>query len=86
MITKLLGFIGGVCFAACGVPAALATFKAKKSIGTPISVALYIFSGAIAMYFYLLLTYGFDLLLTANYLVEAGSWGLIAYYHFFPRQ
>ena len=84
MITKILGIIGSACFAACGVPAALATYKAKKSIGTPISVALLIFFGSLAMYGYLLGTYGFDLLLTINYIIEALSWGLISYYHYFP--
>jgi len=85
MITKLLGVLGGFCFGYCGVPAAYQTFKAGKSVGTPVSIAWMIFLGAIFMYSYLFLNYGFDLILTINYLVEALSWGLIVYYHYFPR-
>jgi hypothetical protein len=82
MITKLFGLIGGLCFAYCGVPAAYKTVKAGKSIGTPISIAWMITIGAVAMYSYLLLTYGFDTLLAINYFVEAASWGTIVWYHY----
>ena len=85
MFTSLLGILGGFAFAYCGIPAAIATYKAKKSVGTPIFVAIMIILGSIFMYSYLLLSYGFDLLLAINYLVQLCSWGLIAYYHFFPR-
>jgi C1A family cysteine protease len=86
MLVKLLGIVGGICFALCGVPAAIGTYRAKNSIGTPISIALAITIGAISMYLYLLLTYGFDLLLALNYSIEVVSWGLIVYYHFFPTK
>jgi len=84
VLTSLLGILGGICFAYCGVPAALATFKAKRSIGTPIFVALMIVLGSIFMYVYMTATYGLDLILTVNYAVQLLSWGLIVYYHYFP--
>lgn len=86
MITKLLGILGGIFFAYCGVPASYATVKAGKSIGTPVSIAWMICLGAILMYLYLYRSYGFDLILTVNYLVEAGSWGTIVYYHYFGKK
>lgn len=85
-IVEIFGIIGGFCFAYCGVPAAWATWKAGKSIGTPISVASMILVGAITMYIYLLLSYGFNLLLAINYGIEAVSWAVVVYYHFFPRK
>lgn len=81
----LLGLLGGMCFAYAGVPSALATFKAGKSIGIPISTALLIFSGTILLYAYLYLSYGFDWILTLNYSIEAISWGVIVRYHYWER-
>lgn len=85
-IVEVFGIIGGFCFAYCGVPAAWATYKAGKSIGTPISVASMILVGAVTMYLYLLMSYGFNLLLAINYGVEAISWSVVVYFHFFPRK
>lgn len=85
MITNLLGILGGLCFAYCGVPAAYATYKAGKSIGTPITVALLITIGTVLMYAYLTASYGFDPILTFNYFVEFVSWAIVSYYHYFPR-
>lgn len=85
-LVQLLGIVGGLCFAYCGVPTAIATLRAKKSVGTPVSVAWMIFLGAITMYSYLLGTYGFDLLLAINYAVEAASWGIVVFYHYFPKE
>lgn len=86
MITKILGLLGGFCFGYCGCPAAYATVRSGKSVGTPISIAWMIFLGSIFMYSYLFRTYGFDWVLTFNYSIEAVSWGFIVYYHYFPRK
>lgn len=85
MLLKILGLVGGFCFAYCGVPAAYATWKIGKSIGTPLSVAWMILVGSIAMYSYLTVKHGFDAILTINYSVEALSWGVIVFYSHFPR-
>lgn len=81
-----LGIIGGICFAWCGVPAAWSTFKAGRSIGTPVTVAWLILVGAVAMYLYLLATYGLNWLLTVNYSVEAASWAVVVWFHYLPRK
>lgn len=84
-LVNWLGILGGLCFAYCGVPAAYSTWKAKKSTGTPIFIALTIVLGSIFMYAYMTATYGLDMILTANYTVQLLSWGLIVYYHYFPK-
>lgn len=81
-----LAIVGGACFAFCGVPTAWATFRKGRSVGTPASVAWAILLGAIVMYAYLYLSYGFNALLALNYAVEAGSWGIIVWYHYFGRK
>jgi hypothetical protein len=83
---NILALIGGFCFAYCGVLPAIATAKAGKSVGTPVAIAWMIVVGAVAMYFYLLAEYGFNFLLTINYFVEAASWAVIVFYHYFPRR
>lgn len=86
MMTKLLGLLGGICFGYCGVPTSYSTIKQGRSVGTPISIAWMILLGSIFMYSYLALMYGFDLILTVNYSIEAISWGIIVYYHYLPRK
>jgi hypothetical protein len=80
-LVKILGAIGGFCFAYCGVPLAVATIKAGKSLA-PVTTAWGIVIGTIAMYLYILLTFGFDWLLTVNYSVELLSWATVVVYHY----
>ena len=82
LFVKMVGIIGGCLFAYCGVPTAYMTIKAGKSIGTPVTIAWSIAVGALCMYSYLYLTYGFDLLLAINYSIEFGSWAAIVFYHY----
>lgn len=81
-IVNLLGLIGGLFFAYCGVPAAYSTLKAKKHLGTPLSISIPIVAGSIIMYLYLFLAHGFDRILTFNYSVEVLSWSVILWYGF----
>ena len=83
---QLLGILGGMLFAYAGVPSAIATIKVGKSIGVPILTAWLIFLGTIFLYAYLFLSYGFDLVLTINYSIEALSWGVIIKYHYIERK
>jgi uncharacterized protein with PQ loop repeat len=76
---SLLGLFAGCCFAFCGVPAAWSAFKTKKTM-TPTSIAAMIFVGAITMYVYLFLLYGFNPVLTFNYIIEMVSWGIVLRY------
>jgi hypothetical protein len=85
-LLPIIGLLGGFCFAYCGVPAAWATIKAGKSVGTPVSIAWMIAAGTIFMYSYLFGMYGFDPILTINYAVEGSSWGTIVWYHYNPRK
>jgi hypothetical protein len=84
-LTPVLGALAGLGFALCGVPAAYHTARAGRSVGTPVLTAWLIFGSGIAMYLYLLLTYGFNPLLAVNYLVEVVSWAVVLKYHYFPR-
>lgn len=84
-LTYVLGLLGGACFAYCGVPTAVQTYRAGKSVGTPVSVAWMISLGSLFMYSYLFRSYGFDLVLTINYAVELASWGTIVRFHYFNR-
>ncbi len=81
---SLLGTLGGICFAYCGVPLAWASIKAGKGLA-PVSTAWGIVIGTIAMYLYLFLTYGFNFILSVNYTVEFLSWATVLYYHYRPR-
>jgi len=77
---KALGLIGGVLFAYAAVPQALRTMKARRHLGTPLSIAAAIFFGTVFMYSYLYLSHGFDWIITVNYSVEALSWAVLIYY------
>ncbi len=85
MIIEIMGLLGGLCFAYAGVPAAIATFKAGKSIGISVLTAWLIFAGTVFLYVYLFARNGFDPIITLNYFVEAVSWITIIKYHYFPR-
>jgi hypothetical protein len=85
-MVSIVGLLGGLCFAYCGVPTAWRTIRAGCSQGTPASVAWMIFLGGILMFAYLAASYGFDRLLAANYAVETASWGVVVWFHHFPRK
>ena len=82
----LLGVLAGACFGLCGVPAAIRCFRVGNANGIPHTTALLIFSGALFMYFYLLVTYGWNVLLFINYAVEILSWGVVLWYHVWPAK
>lgn len=81
----LVGLLGGLCFAYCGVPAAWKTWRSGHSLGTPISIAWMIVTGSILMYAYLTVLHGFNPVLTVNYSVEAISWAVVIWFHYMPR-
>lgn len=82
-LIKLLGALGGFCFAYCGVPLAYATIRAGKNLGAaPVATAWGIVIGAVSMYLYLLLSFGFDWLLAVNYSVEFLSWTTVLVYYY----
>ena len=77
LLINSIGLIGGLFFAFCGVPQAIKTIKAKKHLGTPLSISFSITAGSILMYIYLLLSYGFDPILAVNYFIEIVSWAIL---------
>lgn len=81
-IVDALGFLGGACFAYAGVPSAVATVRAGRSIGVPSSLAWMIFLGTILIFLYIWIRHGFDWVLFINYSVEAVSWFVILFYHY----
>lgn len=81
----IFGILGGLAFAFAAVPAAFATWRASRSLGTPVTIAWAIFAGCICLYVYLTGTHGFDPILTAAYGVETASWSVILWFHYFPK-
>ncbi len=74
---SLIGLIGGFFFAYAAVPQTIKTIKAGKHLGTPVSIATAIILGTIFMYVYLYQTYGFNWVITINYIVELVSWVIL---------
>jgi hypothetical protein len=83
--TQLIGLIGGLCFAYCGVPAAYQALKDGLT-RTPVVVAWMICIGGVLMYTYLTIQHGFDWVLAVNYTVEVTSWAIVVLYHYYPRE
>ena len=86
MIIEVIGLLGGLCFAYAGIPSAIATHKAGKSIGISLLTSWLILLGTILLYIYLYIKSGFDWIITVNYSVEALSWAVIIRYHYFPTK
>ena len=79
-LTPILGVLGGLCFGFAAVPQAVATIRARRHLGTPMSIILAVFYGTLLMYAYLTARNGFDPLLTGIYAVEASSWAVLLAY------
>lgn len=77
MTISLLGIIGGALFGFAAVPQAIATLKARKGLGTFLSIILSVLGGTLFMYAYLTARNGFDPLLTVIYAV---SWATVLYF------
>jgi hypothetical protein len=84
-LLQLLGLLGGALFAGAGIPAAVATWRARRSVGTPISVAWLVIGGTLVMFAYLTASHGLDWVIAVNYAVELASWLVIAWFHYLPR-
>jgi hypothetical protein len=80
IVVKLLGLLGGFCFAYAAVPQAIRSLRARKHLGTPVSISLAILAGTFAMYGYLYLAHGFDWVIAVNYSVEALSWAVLLFF------
>jgi hypothetical protein len=82
-VIYLLGIIGGLLFSYAAFPAAVRTIKAGHTLGTPKDISLVVCLGTVVQYVYLLLSYGFNLLLFCNYLVGFICWSILLFYGVF---
>lgn len=82
----LLGILGNIAFAYACVPTAWATFKAGKSVGTPVALAWNILIACVLFYSYVLLQHGMDWLVLTCCLIELGAYGIVIWFHYFPSR
>jgi hypothetical protein len=80
MTLSILGIVGGILFALAPSIAVYKTIKAKKALGTPVSLSVIVCLGTIVQYVYLVASYGFDTVLFLNYLTGLVLWLTLLYY------
>jgi hypothetical protein len=83
-VTWLLGVLGNLAFAYACVPTAWRTWRAKRSIGTPIGLAWNIMTACLLFYSYVLLAHGYDLLVAICGAVEVLSYLVVIWFNYFP--
>lgn len=83
-LVSMLGILGGFCFAVAGIPAAWRAVREGMTF-VPALTSWPIFIGVLSLYFYLLLTYGFDPILACVYGVEGSAWAVVLKYTHFPK-
>jgi hypothetical protein len=81
----LLGVTGNIAFAYACLPTAWSTWRAGKSIGTPVGLAWNILIACLLFYGYMLGRYGLDPFLLVCSATEIGAYGVVIRYHYFPR-
>lgn len=81
-----LGVLSNAAWALACVPTAYKTVRAGKSVGTPIGLAWNIFIACWIFYIYITLKSGPILLVLSSGLTEIVCYGLILWYHYFPRR
>jgi uncharacterized protein with PQ loop repeat len=79
-MTSFLGIISGLLFALAALPQAIKSIKHRKHLGTPVGISFVVLAGNITSYLYLLLMYGFNLLLFFNYTFSTLCWSVLFYY------
>ena len=84
-LNALLGVAGTLAFAWACVPTAWRTFRAGRSIGTPVGLAWNIWIACLLFYGYLIAQYGFDPFLLACTIAEVLSYSVVIWLHYFPR-
>lgn len=85
-LLKLLGIAGNLLFAYACLPTAWVTWRAGRSIGTPIGLSINIWAACVTFYAYTVGTYGFDPMIWVCGGVEIAAYSVVIFYHYFPRQ
>lgn len=84
-MTELIGWIGGILFAVCGLPQAIQSFKQGHSLGlSSLFLAMWT-SGEVLTLVYVLLKHGLDWPLVFNYGMNLLFLTVIIYFKIKPR-
>ena len=84
MIFELIGLVGGAIFAVGCVPMAYKTWRAGRSLGTPLETQWLLFWGCVLYSIYLFGAFGMQLPFWFL-VIEVVSWGVALVYYYFPR-
>lgn len=85
-LVSLLGIAGNLAFAVACVPTAWRTWRAGKSIGTPVGLAWNIFVACLLFYSYTAIQYVSDPLVYIGGAVEITCYAVVLWYHYFPSR
>lgn len=85
-LVTLLGVLGNALFIVAALPEAVATIKAGKALGTPLSLIVMVLLGFIAMFWYTYLKLGFDWVLATNYGAQFIVWFILLFYRLFRNK
>lgn len=82
----LIGWLASICFAVCGLPQAIESWKHGHSIGVS-SLFLWLwFSGEVLMMLYIPNKHGWDWPLMLNLILNTSFICVIIWYKYFPRR
>jgi predicted membrane protein len=77
MLIELIGIIGSILFAICGLPLLIAAIKGERQPNSILNTAKLLLWGTVFKSIYTIVTYGFDLILISNNLITIITWTLI---------
>lgn len=84
-LLQLLGLAGTLAFVWGCVPTAWQTWRAGKSIGTPVGLAWNILIACLLFYSYTLITFGFNWIIGGCSFIEVAAYAVVLWYHYFPQ-
>ena len=85
MLIEIIGWLAGICFAFCGFPQALLSYKQGHSKGVSEPFLWLWMGGEVLMTVYVMNKHGWDLPLLLNYWVNGAFLCMIMKYKYFPR-
>lgn len=84
-MTFIIGILGGLLLAACGIPQAVKTLKDGHAKGLSLNFMLMLIGGIFLMGLYIFLQHGWDWVIHGEYAISISVWAISLYYYFFPR-